>query len=84
MCMCGLINDYHWYSDPIHAPNLWQVSTTPEEAEHSLRSWAGKVLKLGHQHIDMKFVAARVLGTRVLSMIRLCEGTFEVHPGVFE
>lgn len=85
MCICGLVDDYHWFSDPIHAPNLWQVAPTPEEAEHALKSWAGKVLKSDHIQIDMRPIAAKVLGTPILYMQKLCGGHyFEVHPGVFE
>lgn len=86
MCICGLDPGVHWYVDPINAPNLWQIGLSPEQAEHNLRSWAGKVVRLGHQHFDMRPIAARVLKLRFLCMVALCDPKCpaEEHPGVFE
>jgi hypothetical protein len=79
MCHCGLSKDIHWYIDVINAPEMYQIAETPEQAEHNLRSWAGKVLRIGHMHIDMRQAAARILRCQSLHMISVCNNE-HLHP----
>lgn len=73
MCDCGLTEGVHWFADPLHAPDIWQIAESPEQAEASLRTWAGKVVRIGHRYIELRRAAAKVLSTRVLDMRRLCD-----------
>jgi hypothetical protein len=80
VCICGLDEDVHWFVDRIHAPNLYQVAHTPEEADRMLRSWAGKILKKGHMHLDMRIYASKILKTKVLNMVAICSNPDILHP----
>lgn len=80
MCICGLTDGIHWYVDRRYAPNLYQVATTPEEAEYNLLHWAGKILRSGHMHLDMRPMAAKILACRSLNMIAICSNNSILHP----
>jgi hypothetical protein len=86
MCICGLVDDTHWFVDSKNAPHMWQIAQSPEQAEHNLRSWAGAILRSTQvqAHLGMKPVAARILKIKVLFMRKLCESNIDIHPGVFE
>lgn len=83
-CFCGLGDSLHWFVDQLNAPNLYQVALTPEQAESNLRSWAGKVVKKGHLHLDMRPIAARVLAAKILFMTKICDHPGTPTPGFFE
>lgn len=72
MCDCRLIDGYHWWVDVVRAKEIYQVAETPEQAEVYLRIWAAKTLSVGHQFLDMRTLAARVLATHVLNMVSIC------------
>lgn len=72
MCDCRLVDGYHWWVDLSIAKEIYQVAETPEQAEVYLRIWAAKTLSVGHQFLDIRTLAARVLATHVLNMVSIC------------
>jgi hypothetical protein len=79
MCHCELSDGSHWFVDMINAPSMYQIAETPEQAEHFLRSWAGKILRIGHMHLDMRQTAAKILACKNINMISICNN-YELHP----
>lgn len=79
MCSCQLIDGVHWYVDLIHAPLMYMVGRSPEQAEAALRTWAAKVLVKGTMQLDMRPTAAKILATKVLEMKACCEAKI-LHP----
>lgn len=80
MCSCQLIDGVHWFVDKEHAPYIFLVAETPEQAERFLRTWAAKVLRVEDMHLDMRPMAARVLALRILNMVACCKaGIFHPH-----
>jgi tRNA G26 N,N-dimethylase Trm1 len=79
MCLCGLTEGLHWYVDLKFAGQMFQIAETPEQAEYALRSWAAKILRLGHQHLDVRPLAAKILSTKKLRMIAVCENTLAME-----
>lgn len=71
--MCGLGDNSHFYVDDINAPNNYQIAESSEEAERNLRSWAGKTVRLGHTHIDLRPIAAKILAAKELKLIKICD-----------
>lgn len=79
MCSCGLEEGLHWYLDPVNAPGLYHIASCSEEAKYFLRSWAAKILRLGHMHLDMRPLAARILRSKTITMVSLCDKP-DMHP----
>lgn len=73
MCTCNIGEDVHWWVDDLNAPNMYQIARSAEEAEAYLRSWAGKTVRLGHTHLDLRPMAAKILAAKKLRMITICE-----------
>lgn len=71
-CTCGLGDGIHWYVDYTHASYMYMLGRSPEEAEHSLRSWAAKILKQGHLDLEVRPMAARILSCHELYMVQIC------------
>ena len=72
MCECQLSEGLHWYVDNLHAPGLYEIARSPEQAERNLRAWAAKVVRLGHVYLDIRSAAAKILATRRLNLVQLC------------
>lgn len=73
MCICNLIEGTHWYVDMKNASTMFLVACSPEQAEHSLLTWAGRTVRLGHQYLDIRSLAGRVLQASDLYMTAICD-----------
>jgi hypothetical protein len=73
MCTCSIGEGLHWYIDINVAPYIYQIGRSPEEAEYSLRAWAGTVVRKGHIYIDLRSLAAKILASRYINMTALCD-----------
>lgn len=80
LCYCALKDGQHWYVDTVNAPNLYYIASSPEEAERYLRSWAGRVVRTGRVHIDMRPTAAKVLAAKVLNLRAICAHKDLIYP----
>lgn len=73
MCDCGLTEGIHWYVDIEMAPIMFLVARSPEQAEHSLRSWAARILRKGSIFLDFRPMAAKILASKSLCLTTVCE-----------
>lgn len=80
MCKCALSEGIHWYVERIYAPYMYLVAKSPEEAEHSLRNWAARILSVGHNQLDIRQMAGRVLAVKILNMQSICQNVNLRHP----
>lgn len=80
MCRCALEEGIHWYVDRVHAPYLYQIASSPEEAESILKQWAAKILSVGHNQLDIRQTAGKILALKTMRMEAICDRAYLFHP----